>query len=332
MLTLVESALMREAEQTQFSDGGHGLTSNSKMEVLCACDERYLPHAATTICSLLEHNSNVSRIHFFYSSIARSELTKLEHLVGKYRTAIVFYEIALTDLQDLRVDKYISVAVYYRVLAPRLLPADIDKVLYLDSDLIVRRSLKGLWDTDLTGHALAAVPDYGYYGDEAGRALELPVGAKYFNSGVLLINLQFWRRNNVLERTINFIKANPEKVPYWDQDALNAILVHHWIELPEYWNMQSSAINEWLCTSLPQAEIDAAIVHFTTAVKPWHWASKSPFKHEYHEYRLRTPWRRYKLEGKPRLPQKLSRPLRTVARLMLSDNLKQWLRSHLSSF
>jgi lipopolysaccharide biosynthesis glycosyltransferase len=325
---------MIEPIQTKFPDSGlrsPNLTQGREMEVLCGCDERYLPHAATMLCSLLEHNT-VGRIHFFYSSIASPELAKLKSLVARYQTVITFYEMVAADFQGLRVDKYVSIAVYYRILAPRLLPADINKILYLDSDLIVRRSLKKLWDTDLTDQALAAVPDYGYYGEEAGKALGLPAGAKYFNSGVLLINLQFWRQNNILERTINFVKTNPERVPYWDQDALNAILVHHWIELPEYWNTQSMAINEWLCTSMTRAGMDAAIVHFTATVKPWHWASKSPFKHEYHEYRLKTPWWQYKQEGKPRLTQRLGRSLRNFARLVLSDSLWQWLRSCWSLF
>ena len=197
------------------------------MEVLCACDQRFLPHTATMLCSLLEHNS-VSRIHLFYSSVSEHELAKLEALVARYASKISFYEIVLADLQDLRVDKWASVAVYYRLLAPRLLPADLDKVLYLDFDIIVRQSLKDLWNIDLTGHALGAVPNFE---DDARKALGLPEGTKYFNSGVLLINLWFWRQSNVAERAISFIRNNPTKVQYWDQDALNATLVRSWIEL-----------------------------------------------------------------------------------------------------
>jgi lipopolysaccharide biosynthesis glycosyltransferase len=288
------------------------------MEVLCACDERYLPHAGTMLCSLLEHNS-VFRIHLCYSSIPAPELAKLKSLVGEYGAQIAFYKMIPRQFRDLRVDKHASTAVYYRLLAPRILSPELNKVLYLDCDLIVRRSLTELWNTNLANHALAAVTDY----SEDAQAHGLPMGAKYFNSGVLLMNLEFWRQKNVPEQTIAFIANNPEKVPLWDQDALNAILVNEWIELPACWNAQNEA--HWLRTS--EHTMDPAIVHFITAHKPWHWSNRHPFKPEYHKYRLKTPWRRYKPEGKPRLHS-----LRRVARVVLPQNLRQWLRSRLVSW
>lgn len=297
---------------------------DSEMEVLCACDERYLPHAATMLCSLLEHNS-VLRIHFFYSTIASRELARLRSLVARYRSEIVFYEITPTDFRDLRVDDYASVAVYYRLLAPRLLPISLGKVLYLDCDIIIRRSLKQLWNTDITDCALAAVSDL--CEEENGRALGLPMGAKYFNSGVLLINLRFWRQNGLPERVISFIRNNPEKMGCWDQDGLNATLVDQWRELPGFWNAQ---ISEWRAVPLGR-EKDPAIVHFITGDKPWFWSNKHPFRDEYHNYRLKTPWWRYKQEGRPRLVQRLGRFLQSLARVVLPGSVRRWLRSRILS-
>ena len=294
-----------------------GSAPDREMEILCACDERYLPHAATMLCSLLEHNS-VFAIHFFYSSIPKLELAKLNSLVTRYGAQIAFYEMNPTEFKDLRVDKHASIAVYYRLLAPRLLSSAVNKILYLDCDIVVRRSLTQLWNTNLANHALAAVTDYW----QDAQAHGLPLGAKYFNSGVLLINLEFWRQNNIPEQTIAFIMNNPEKVPLWDQDALNAILVNKWIELPACWNAQNEA--HWLRTS--EHGTDPAIVHFITDHKPWHWSNQHHFKTEYHKYRLKTPWRRYRQEGEPR-----QHPLRRVARVVLPRNLRQWMRSRLVS-
>ena len=292
------------------------------MEVLCAFDERYLQHTATMLCSLLEHNT-VSRIHLFYSSVDDEELAKLESFVAGYGSGIARYEMAPANFQDFRVDKWASIAAYYRILAPRVLPADIDKILYLDSDIIVRKSLNELWQCDLSDQALAAVEDEG---DGVQRAVGWwPAGTRYFNSGVLLINLEFWRQNSVSERAINFIRDNPEKVTYWDQDALNAILVHRWIKLPTRWNFQETGK-------------DPAIVHFIGEEKPWHRSLKHPFKYEYHKYRVKTPWPQYKLAGRSSLSRRLHGSLRGVAgslrkfaRAMLPGLLKRWLRLHLMS-
>jgi lipopolysaccharide biosynthesis glycosyltransferase len=292
------------------------------MEILCASDNLFLPHTATMIFSLLEHNS-VARVHLFYSSIASHELAKLKELVVSCGSTIVLYEVVASELQELRVDKWASIAVYYRLLAPRLLPADLDKILYLDSDTIVRRPLDDLWNTDVSSHALAAAADFVDNEIEPlGLPLGMPAGIKYFNTGVLLINLPFWRQFNVAERAISFARNNPEKIRFWDQDALNATLIDQWIELPAYWNWQ-----DWRHPSMPSIRADPAIVHFISDAKPWRWSCEHPFRHEYHKYRRQTPWRQYQQEGRPSLTQRLGLFLRRFARAVLPQSIRHWLRS-----
>jgi lipopolysaccharide biosynthesis glycosyltransferase len=322
---------MIEPGQDTFSDNGlrEGLQPSFNIEVLCGCDGRYLPHAATMLCSLLENNS-VSRIHFFYSSIDSGELAKLKCLVARYESKLACYEMIPEEFKDLRVDKGVSqssVANYFRLLAPRILPADIDKILYLDSDIIVRRSISDLWNTDLRDRALAAVEDAFWAPD--GGYVEMPPGSKYFNSGVLLINLAYWRRNSVYERAMEFIRRNPEKLNYYDQDALNAILVDRWINLPALWNEHARS-TLYRAAARNKDVFDPAIVHFVGGDKPWHWSGKHPFTHEYRQYRLKTPWRRYRREIRPLLRSSLrcfARGAICFARAALPSSLRRWLRS-----
>jgi lipopolysaccharide biosynthesis glycosyltransferase len=200
----------------------------------------------------------------------------------------------------------------------------IDKILYLDSDIIVRRSLTELWNTDITNRALAAASTP--YEDDARRALGLAAGIECFNSGVMLINLEFWRRNDVPDKAISFARNNPEAVQYWDQDALNAVLVHQWIDIPSCWNWR-----EWRRGPTSDSGVEPAIVHFFTADKPWHWSNTHPFKSEYHEYRRRTPWRRYRQEGQPGPVRRFGRLLRSFVRFVLPHRVRQWLRSRVMS-
>jgi lipopolysaccharide biosynthesis glycosyltransferase len=303
------------------------------LEVLCSCDGAYLPHAATMLCSLLEHNE-ISRIHIFYKSIGNSELTKLSSLTEKYKTELVCYEMVPEVLEDFSLhtnDWFRSVANYFRLLAPRILPTDLEKILYLDSDIIVRRSLMDLWDTNLGDKAFAGVedafwqPTLDYVELPPGAKydyVELPPGAKYFNSGVMLINLNYWRRYNVYERAVEFMRDNPDKLNYVDQDALNAILVNQWIDLPAIWNDQARSVGHVPVARNENIE-DPAIVHFVGGDKPWSWSCKHPFKSEYRKYRLKTPWSRYNEEGEPRF-----RFIRAVAKIVLPDELQQLLRSY----
>lgn len=287
------------------------------MEVLCTCDERYLPHAAAMLCSLLEHN-RVSRIHLFYSSISKLELEKLQSFVTKYGTEITLYEMELSDFAELPVDKWASAAVYFRLLAPRFLPADLDKILYLDTDIIVRRSLFDLWNTNIASHALAAVP-HNEDEDDFRKALGLPDGTKYFNSGVLLINLKYWRENHVVEHAIAFVRDNPDKIQFWDQDALNGTLVGQWVELPISWNYRC-----WWHWSVK----DPAVLHFAGADKPWNWSNRNPFRHEYRKFRGKTPWP-FKVENRPPLRQRLDYAGRSFIRLILPQALLRWLKIRL---
>ena len=293
-----------------------------RIEILCSCDEPYIPHAATMLCSLFEHN-NVHRIHLLSESIAERELAKLKSLTARYGSELLFYEILPEDLRGVHLPPYWSIACYFRLLAARILPANIGKILYLDSDIIVRRPLTDLWNTELGDQAFAAVEDA--FWDPKLDYVPLPPGAEYFNSGVMLINLNYWRRNNVYERAIAFIRDNPDKVNYVDQDALNAILINQWINLPAVWN-------DMALSTLPMPAVrnklveNPAILHFVGPYKPWMWLCKHPYKYEYHKYRVKTPWRRYRLEGKPRL-----RFLRSIARLVLPGGLRQWLRSRIKT-
>ena len=273
--------------------------------------------------SLLEHNK-VFRVHYFYSSASGDELAKLKSLVANYGSELVCYEVVPETFKALRVDKWASAAVYYRLLVTRLLPDDLDKVLYLDSDIIVRHSISDLWNTDLTNHALGsdpgllAGPEIAGSGARRRKALQFRRSADQFTG---LATEQHPRK------AITFIRENPEKVQFWDQEALNAVLVHQWIELPVYWNAQGD--RHWMPG--PGTAPDPAIVHFINVDKPWHWSNEHRFKSEYHKYRLKTPWAQYELQDKPSVPERLRRALRRAVKDALPAGLRQWLRTNVMS-
>ena len=108
-----------------------GLEHGAEMEVLCSCDEPYLPHTATMLRSLLQHNK-VSRINLFHNPIPSGELAKLRSLIARYKSELACHEMVPQDLRDFRLHKpYWSVANYFRLLAARILPTNIEKILYL---------------------------------------------------------------------------------------------------------------------------------------------------------------------------------------------------------
>ena len=188
-----------------------------------------------------------------------------------------------------------------RFLLPDLLPS-LDKVLYLDSDIIVNVDLAALYDTDVAGTALAATPDFAsLFGSQTWRNYRVPHGGKlyrfaeymtevlaltdlsalpYFNSGVLLMNFDYWRRHAIGERAIE--RAKSGDLHFVDQDALNYLLAENFVRLDARWNcMAMSVYPRFLPANLfTEAgriwervrkiwRTDPWVIHFAGPNKPW---------------------------------------------------------------
>jgi lipopolysaccharide biosynthesis glycosyltransferase len=188
----------------------------------------------------------------------------------------------------------ITIAVYDKLQVPTLLPATVSKVLWLDADILALASITELWDRELGDHLAWAAPDAlvprvsSPFGVGAHRELGLDPAVPYFNSGVMLINLDRWRREGVFRRALDYLQHHPGQVYFWDQEALNAVLAGHWGCLDPRWNWSPS---------LSGPEPAPALVHFTGNLKPWRCAGRSPWHARYYELLDQTAWRGWRPAG-----------------------------------
>ena len=115
----------------------------------------------------------------------------------------------------------------------------------------------------------------------------------YFNAGIMVINLDYWRQNSVSEKVIDYITHNNSKLLFWDQDALNAILYGKWTSFHPKFNFQTTMITSSIdnLQEIKEARGNPTIVHFTGSIKPWDFQSKHPFKSKYWDYIKKTPYR-----------------------------------------
>ena len=111
----------------------------------------------------------------------------------------------------------ITQATYYRLNLAEILPERIDKVLYLDGDVICRKSLVSLWNTDISQCAVAGGPDASETAFEKENHLHLQHWNGYFNAGVLLINLRWWREHHSTEAFYSFINEHRDWLRCQDQ-------------------------------------------------------------------------------------------------------------------
>lgn len=181
------------------------------------------------------------------------------------------------------------VTTYDKIMVAELLPPSLAKALWLDCDVLVQADLTALWDLPFLDRLALAVqddlvPTLGARFGVAGRVdLALPADAPYFNAGVMAIDLARWRGEEVARRAIEYLKRYRDRVFFWDQEALNAVLAGRWGALDGAWNRSVSPNGRRLSRREPDPA-PARILHFTGNLKPWRYPSASPF----HELWFRT--------------------------------------------
>lgn len=271
------------------------------IHIACTADELYAPHCAAMLHSLLTHNDPAGvRIHYLHGPLLPEHVfERLRRMVGDMGSHIEFHEMVGADVDDLPVMRRIPKLMWYRVLLPERLQ-DLSRIIYLDADTVVLGDLGPLWSTDLSGCYLGAVNNV-FEPEQTHRAqaIGLSSAADYFNSGVMLMNLDAMRQDGCSSLIQNYARSLGEQLLWPDQDALNAVLWKKRYKLHPRWNCQNSLFY-FVSRSSAVFGVDAArdaarqpmIVHFEgpDLVKPWHYLSKHPYRHQYYLHLASTPW------------------------------------------
>ena len=309
------------------------------MNIVLASDNNFVQHCAVTMTSILCNNKGV----IFYLLTEGLEIEnekklyqQVEKLGGELNIVNIPKDFVnrLPMPQDVTIS-HISVATYYRLFVTDLLPKEVDKCIYLDCDIIVRKSLDELYNIDLTDYAIGAVyqnDSWALYSYVFGR-LGIPQKYGYFNAGVLLINLAYWRKSNVLMHMKNYLRDNFSKIVCHDQDVLNAVLYKETKLLDCTWNMLSSYFTtaiykykeqrfaEYRKQILSGVKDDPAIVHFVSRPKPWESSCPNPYTDEYYKYLGLTPWKDYvRPKGKTTLLMRLYKYIKGPRLLSIIKN------------
>lgn len=273
------------------------------ISILCATDDNYVPYCGIMLTSLFENNKDVPICVYIIidKPLSASNMQRFIHLTNKYNQKIEFVRIDKTIFEQFPTKgmDYWSIAMYYRIFAEQLLPESVHRVLYLDCDIIVCGSLASLWDIDMAGKAVGGVSDiFTFYG-ECYERLQYPKDNGYFNSGVLLMNLDYWREHKICQRCLVYLNNNYDRLFANDQDVLNAVLWNQKLRLPVTYNYQVQFLaNYFYHKDEPelQAEIrntksNPIIIHYAVPTKPWNVLYyKMPYKRIWWQYKRKSPW------------------------------------------
>lgn len=259
------------------------------MNIALCTDDNYAKYCMTAIVSILENNRDTKcRIYVLIDSLDETNRNLFNYLSNYYKQEILVTEIPLDSFSNLITRSRYRKSMYYRFLLPDII--DDDKVLYLDCDIINRKPLSDFYNTNLKDKAAAVIEDA--QGDDVRLHNQIRYLGKYFNSGVMLMNLDYWRRNHVKEQLVKFIENNPNRCFYPDQDALNIVLADKVIFVPYTYNCQQAwylpleriqfSYEKW--NKVTEVIHDPVIVHFTFGDKPWFKECSHPYKGWFLQY------------------------------------------------
>ena len=248
---------------------------NDEVVIMFTVDNNYVIPLAVALKSLLDYFPKDRELKIIVGDVGISQENK-DKLSEIY--PVEFIEIDISRVKNIKINiVYHTSAIFARLILSETL--DIDKILYLDPDIIIRDDITNLWDMDVSDYVLAAAQD---------DTIPERDGYIYFNSGVMLINLRKWKEKKVTEKAIKFVSKNITN--HTDQDALNDILKGDYLRFSKKWNSNP----------ISGKRDGLKIMHFLGSEKPWWYGSKMSIVPEYFQLVDTTSFR----EWRPSIPQK----------------------------
>lgn len=264
--------------------------------IVCNIDAKYVKHCAVMLASLFANTPKETfMVYVLAMDVPPGSKRRLAGYVGAQGHRMTFIDIGRGQVKDFPMHKhdYPSLAVYLRLFIPHCLPADVDKVLYADCDLIFCRDVSEIYDLDIDAYSLAAVKDAP---NQSAERLQYDPAEGYFNSGIMLLNVARLRRMDFTQKALAYLREHKDRIIFHDQDVMNALLHGTVRFLPLEWNLLDCYYRNNPCVApgelpLLQACKDRpAVVHFSGPLKPWHYGCRHPLASLYFKYAAQIPW------------------------------------------
>lgn len=273
------------------------------MNFAIAIDRNFIIQACTLIKSLELTQKENSVVFILNDDLTPKDFELMKNQFNQNKIELFFLHAKLDNF-DLNIENkvHLSKATYFRLYLTELLPRNIERIIYLDCDMIVLKDLSELYNTDFNNKSCCAVIDMFNNSKEIYTRLDYPRDSGYFNSGLLLINIPQWKKEKISEKALNFIQNNPERCIAHDQDALNKAISGNFIKLSVSYNMQldffrdftNSILNEEYYDDISTAVKQPYIIHFTGPTKPWFKNCLHPYKKHWCFFCSKTIWKNNK--------------------------------------
>lgn len=313
---------------------------SSEIHIALSSDRKHLTNTRVTLVSILCRHRRDIVFYLLHGGLQERDYRPLAEVVATLGINCRFIPLQVKDnaWQDFPTGKSVAETSYYRLSLPSLLP-DLDRVIYVDSDVVVFDDVQELWDLDINQYSCVAMKIHDY-----ADHLEPLRGYDGFNAGVMCFNLDMMRKNHAEKRFQEAGEKFKDKLKMGGQDILNLVFRDECLALPCRWNVTSGIYQRTgSYANIPEEEAleilrAPSAVHFTTTNKPWLLGEKTvvhPHSILYPSYAaladcplwfrvkmfLKYPWRG-KLEVSEWV-QKYGDPLVATARPLAPNELRQ---------
>ncbi len=286
---------------------------NKVLNVVYHSSDLFAPVLGTSMASVFENNKSMDEIHIyvFENPLSDDNKNKLTFLANQYGRQVHFIK-----MPDVNNDQRLGLKAvkdgwffnsYMKLFLDEYLPSTVERVLYLDSDVLVVDDLTEFINTDMKGCCAAGVIDC--LGEEYYKLLGLNENARYCNSGVILEDLRLWKEKNIGDRIRKYSKENGGYIFFMEQTAFNAVLQGETHILHPKYNTYS--MMQWLSyddiyrlrkmerfytkEEVAEAVAKPAIIHLTNSFlitnRAWYENTNHPEHSRYQHYKSLTPWK-----------------------------------------
>lgn len=285
----------------------------SKLNVLYQFNEKYAPYAGVSITSLFENNKQYEYIDVYIlgEKLSNDSVEKLKCLAKKYRRNLIFKETEnlILKMEEWGIPKYRgSYSANMRLFLPMILEEGVSRILYLDADTVVVGSVNELFDMEMNEYSLAMALDS--LGGEHKKNIGINENDYYFNSGVILFEMNNWRKNELSQKIVAHIKDGNTHYPSPDQDLLNVVCKNNILPLDARYNMQPVHLvfkirdyfKYYSCKAyytkqqIEEAVNNVVVYHFFRFLGEFPWNAKNlhPDNRIFDYYLKKSPWSDYK--------------------------------------
>lgn len=282
------------------------------MNIAYSCNDFYVPQTGISIISLCENNKTVEDIviYFIAKDCSQENIDILRKITESYnrKFVVVNFDDIAYDLKISNVGRHIE-TIYSKVFFSRI--EGLEKIIYLDSDIVVVGNLQPLWNMDLSNFYMGVVQTFSKVKPQLGLADDY----KFFNDGMAIVNVDYCRKNNLIEKVNKVVATYEGNPPTLSEGALNKVCQGKVKYISLRYNLMAGILYYALMDAdrlacqlnayTPQDLLDSCkhpvCIHYLTAFynRPWFTPCTHPYKNEYLKYKAKSPWKDVQPQYKP---------------------------------